>query len=245
MSSTIQPMPDLTVEQLDALRADIAAHGVLVPVVVDQHGRILDGNNRAAIATELGLDYPTTVVDVADDDEAEDVAVTLNCARRHLTQEQKRDLITRELRRRWSDSDRAVARRVGCSPTTVGTVRASLVAEAEKRTEEIRTYIAQAREGLVVDAVIRHRGIDGPALSWQAVGDVLERTYFADVLSNLDSEIEQHMREMFGGWFDEIRAWALDCDEGCPTCTPEDRAWAEQHPAQVWRHREPVGGESR
>lgn len=119
MTTTIQPMPDLTGDQLDALRADIEAHGVRVPVVKDQHGRILDGNNRAAIADQLGIDYPVEVVQVADDDEAHDIAVSLNCARRHLTREQVRELIITEHERRPDDSDRAIARRVGCSPSTV------------------------------------------------------------------------------------------------------------------------------
>jgi ParB-like chromosome segregation protein Spo0J len=56
---TFQPMPDLTPGQYDALRDDIARNGVLVPVVVDQHGRILDGHNRKRIADELGVECPT------------------------------------------------------------------------------------------------------------------------------------------------------------------------------------------
>ena len=114
MSTAIQPMPELPPEQLDSLRADIAANGVLVPVVVDQHGRILDGNHRAAIALDLGIDYPTVTVAVTDDADAWDKAVSLNCARRHLTREQVREVIGNEIQRRPDDSDRAIARRVGC-----------------------------------------------------------------------------------------------------------------------------------
>lgn len=109
----LQPMPDLTSDQHDALRADIKRNGVLVPIVVDQHGRVLDGHNRSAIGAELGIDVPREVRRVADDDEALDLAVALNCARRHLTREQVREVIAGELRRRPDDSDRAIARRVG------------------------------------------------------------------------------------------------------------------------------------
>ncbi len=126
-----QPMPPLSEDQLAALREDIEKHGVLVPITVDQYGRVLDGHNRSAIALELGIDYPKVVVEVADDDAAMDLAVTLNGARRHLNQEQKRALIEHELIRRPSDSDRAISRRVGCSPTTVGTLRAERRAAAE------------------------------------------------------------------------------------------------------------------
>ena len=106
MNHPIQPMPELDPEQYDALVADIVANGVLVPVVKDQHGRILDGNNRAKIAEQLGIDYPVKIVEVADDLDAWDKAVGLNCARRHLNREQKRELITAELMRRPDQSDR-------------------------------------------------------------------------------------------------------------------------------------------
>jgi ParB-like chromosome segregation protein Spo0J len=142
MAEIIQPMPELTSEELDSLRTDIAANGVLVPVVKDQHGRIIDGNHRATIATELGIDYPVTVIQVADDLDAWDKAVSLNCARRHLNREQRRDLVRAEIRRRPEDSDRAIARRVGCSPSTVGSVRADIV-WAEEHTKKIRNAIEQ------------------------------------------------------------------------------------------------------
>ena len=121
--TAFQPMPPLDPAQYDALRADIAEHGIVQPVVVDQHGRILDGNNRVQIARDLGIDYAVVVERVTDEDDAYDRAVTLNCARRHMTREQQREVIRREIARRPDDSDRAIARRVGCSPSTVGTVR--------------------------------------------------------------------------------------------------------------------------
>lgn len=122
-TTVFQPMPDLTPDQYDALRADIAEHGVIVPIVIDQAGRILDGYNRAAIAAELGIDCPTETHVVQDDDDAADIAVTLNCARRHLNRDQVRHVIEHEINRRPNDSDRAIARRVGCSPSTVGSAR--------------------------------------------------------------------------------------------------------------------------
>lgn len=73
-----------------ALRASIHRFGVLVPVVTDQHGRILDGHHRSRIADDLDVLYRTDVVHVADDAEAEAIARTLNTERRHLTPEQIR-----------------------------------------------------------------------------------------------------------------------------------------------------------
>lgn len=122
-----QPMPPLTADEYTALRDSIAAHGVLEPVTVDQHGRIIDGHHRRRVCDELGIDCPIRVCQVADDDEAMDLAVTLNAARRQLTQAQKRDLIRAEITRRPGDSDRAIARRVGVDHKTVGAVRRELV----------------------------------------------------------------------------------------------------------------------
>jgi ParB-like chromosome segregation protein Spo0J len=154
---TVQPMPDLSAEQYAALRADITQNGVIVPIITDQHGRILDGNNRAAIAAELGIDCPREVRAVASDLEAVDIAITLNCARRHLTREQLREVVRAEIVRKPDDSDRAIARRVGCSPTTVGSIRNTQVskldsdrtiAEAEALTSSIRAHLNEMRDGL-------------------------------------------------------------------------------------------------
>jgi ParB-like chromosome segregation protein Spo0J len=154
--NSFQPMPDLPEEQYAALRAEIEANGIIVPIVVDQHGCILDGHNRKRIADELGIEVPTEVRHVADDEEATDLAVALNCARRHLTRDQVRQVIAGEIKRRPDDSDRAIARRVGCSPSTVGAVRKSEVSnldtsglnreEAEQRTDAIRDHLQAVRE---------------------------------------------------------------------------------------------------
>lgn len=238
-----QPMPALSAEQRQALADDIRRYGVQVPITVDQHGRILDGNNRAEIAAELGIDCPRTVVQVIDDDDAYDRAVTLNCARRHLTREQVREIIDAELSRRWADSDRAIARRVGCSPTTVGTVRAERRAEAERITEQIDRAVAKTMESIMVAAVMMHRGMDGSVqvgqpMCWQAIGDLLERTSVGRWRKEWpDDEITDAMMVIFGPFFDSIRA--TRCDEACPFCDPVLVAWAAAHPKQVYRHTEP------
>lgn len=123
MSAPFQVMPSLTTEEFTALLADVAERGIVVPVVVDQHGRVLDGHNRREIADRLGIDCPTEVRHVVDEEDARQTALALNLTRRHLSREQRRDLIARECESRPGDSDRAIARRFGCSPSTVGAVR--------------------------------------------------------------------------------------------------------------------------
>jgi hypothetical protein len=253
----IQPMPELTPEQWDALAADILANGVLVPVVKDQHGRIIDGNNRAAIADRLGIDYPVRVVEVADDDDAWDRAVSLNCARRHLNREQTRELIRAEILRRPADSDRAISKRVGCSPTTVGSVRAEIQAErdrlaaeerrraqeqtaqerrrAEELTEQIRREFDNLQGRVAVIAFLRHRDDGTP---WQTVGDVMERMIRGRV-GQIEPEIaaDDVWGPLWGPLFDEMRGY--DCPADCAVCTDFDRQWRREHPGQVYRWSEP------
>jgi hypothetical protein len=124
-----QVMPALAAEERAALRADIAERGVLVPVVTDQHGNILDGHHRKEIAGELGVTYRVDVVQVADDDEARSVARMYNLARRHLTREQKRDLIAEEIKAGPDRSDREIGRLMRCDHKTVGSVRRELSGE--------------------------------------------------------------------------------------------------------------------
>lgn len=76
-----------------ALRASIDRFGVLVPVVKDQHGRILDGHHRSRIADDMKKEYRVTEMHVADDAEAKEIARTLNSDRRHLTEEQRREVV--------------------------------------------------------------------------------------------------------------------------------------------------------
>lgn len=77
-----------------ALRASIRRFGVIVPVVRDQHGRTVDGHHRSRIADEEGVEYRVQNVTVASEEEAREMARTLNSDRRHLTEEQRREVVS-------------------------------------------------------------------------------------------------------------------------------------------------------
>lgn len=101
----------------DALRASIQRFGILVPVVRDQHDRIIDGHHRVRLAEELGVEYPVTVVTVANAREATEVARTLNADRRHLTPEQRREVVGHL--RANGHSTRAIGAALGIDAKTV------------------------------------------------------------------------------------------------------------------------------
>ena len=93
-------LPPLRYEDFVALRDNISVNGVLVPILVDSDGprrKIIDGNYRKQIAEELNYDCPEIVHPNLDDDEKRLLARALNLARRHLSQEQKRELIADQL----------------------------------------------------------------------------------------------------------------------------------------------------
>lgn len=96
MTKKYQLLPPLSPEEYDRLKADIALRGVMVAVELDEEGNILDGHNRARIAWELGIEYPTVIRSGLPEHEKRLHAVTLNLARRHLTDAQK-TLVGREI----------------------------------------------------------------------------------------------------------------------------------------------------
>ena len=100
-----------------ALRASIDRFGVLVHVVKDQHGNILDGHQRARIADSLGIKYPVSIVDVADEDEAREIARTLNEERRAMPKEERLVQLPELLAE--GHSTRAIAGALGVSQSQV------------------------------------------------------------------------------------------------------------------------------
>lgn len=137
-----QLLPPLSADENAALRADIEAHGIRVPVDVDEHGQVLDGHHRRQIATDLGIPCPTRVLVGLTEDDKRAHAVAVNVHRRTLTISQRRDLVRAELERDPSRSDRAIGRLCGTDGKTVAAVRLRNSAPAEEFTPE---QVAEAR----------------------------------------------------------------------------------------------------
>jgi ParB-like chromosome segregation protein Spo0J len=127
-----QLLPELDPESFAALKADIAARGVIVPVLVDEFGAIIDGHNRARACRELGInDYPVEVRSGLSEADKRTLARKLNVLRRHLSREQVRQLIGDQLRDTPEWADRRIGRELGVDHKTVGAVRADLGSTGE------------------------------------------------------------------------------------------------------------------
>jgi N6-adenosine-specific RNA methylase IME4 len=85
-----QLLPALTDEEYEALKADIALRGVMVPVEYDEAGAILDGHHRVRACEELGVkDWPRIVREGMSEEEKQRHVIALNVARRHLNESQR------------------------------------------------------------------------------------------------------------------------------------------------------------
>ena len=125
--SNYQVMPELTPEEYEELKADIAERGVMIPIEYDEQGNVLDGYHRLKICEELGIkDFPRVIRAGMTEAEKLTHARKLNIARRHLTSGQKRELIREQLRATPEQSDRQIAQNLGVHHTTVATQRKEL-----------------------------------------------------------------------------------------------------------------------
>jgi hypothetical protein len=126
-----QVMPPLSDEELVALRESIIEHGVMVPVVIDEKGEVIDGHHRRLVADTLGVEFPVDLREGLTEAEKRTLAFELNTPRRHLDTNVKRALVTRSLKLDPEVSDRVHAIRVGVAHKTVGRVRRSLERRGE------------------------------------------------------------------------------------------------------------------
>jgi ParB-like chromosome segregation protein Spo0J len=116
-------------DDLAALAADIKAYGLREPIKLDRDGRLVNGRNRLAARDLAGIVPRFKRLGPRVDLVA--YIVSANLHRRHLTAEQKRDVIAALLRAKPERSDRETARIAQVSDKTVATVRADLEANAE------------------------------------------------------------------------------------------------------------------
>lgn len=117
MSDYAAILPPLSADEYEALKADIAERGCLVPVELDEDGNTLDGAHRRRACDELGITPPTITRRGLSEDEKRAHAIALNLQRRQLTREQRRELHV-ELRKAGK-SLREIAEVSGVSEGTV------------------------------------------------------------------------------------------------------------------------------
>ena len=123
MSAPWQLLPELSPEEYEALKADIREHGLRVPIVVDAaSGEIVDGHHRQRALEELaaeGVKVPDyrDVRAFADDDQRVAFVLGANLFRRHLSRQQRAELVAKLREQGWSL--RRIAGTIGAPKSTV------------------------------------------------------------------------------------------------------------------------------
>jgi ParB/RepB/Spo0J family partition protein len=130
-------LPSMSKQDFEELVADIKANGLLQPIVRYQE-KVLDGNHRYRACVRLGIKPEFADFD-GTDAQAQAYVVSANIHRRHLTPEQKRELIATLIKADPTKSNRQIAETVKGSHHTVETVRDELqstgqIAQLEKTT---------------------------------------------------------------------------------------------------------------
>jgi hypothetical protein len=120
-------LPPLEGAEREALRVSLQELGQLVPLLVDEHGELIDGANRRALLEELGIEPVTRTIDLGDDPERrQQVRLAANMVRRSVSAAARRQAIEAELVRNPDRSDRAIAAALGIANHTVAAARREL-----------------------------------------------------------------------------------------------------------------------
>src|SRR6516165_5929943 len=109
--------PPISDEDFGKLAADIKLNGLHQPIVRYQ-GKILYGNNRYR-ACELVKIAPKFTDFSGDDAQARNFVISANIHRRHLSPDQRRDIIVTLLKADPAQSNRQVAEQARASHVTV------------------------------------------------------------------------------------------------------------------------------
>jgi ParB-like chromosome segregation protein Spo0J len=144
LTNLLEPSPELLEVQnlmpMDAsdrnrLKEDIEQSGIIRdPIKVYKDGRkfmILGGFNRWTIAVELGFETVPVEIYRVTEEVRKELVIKDNLNRRHLTSDQKRNLIAYFLKEDPSRSNREIAKKTGIDHKTVEPVRRQLEAGGE------------------------------------------------------------------------------------------------------------------
>ena len=160
-------MPPMTLAEYSYFKADIAEHGVMVPVEYDQEGNILDGFHRVKACQELGIkDYPNVVRYGLSEEEKINHILSLNMVRTH-------DPETAEQLRAEDADDVDHCLPVRLEEVVSGMFEIAHESQHEEIAQLLSTLAEQAMEG-VPTGTIRRRSGDSPFL--EAI-DTIERHF--------------------------------------------------------------------
>jgi hypothetical protein len=230
--------------EFDELTADIEVNGLKHAIVLYE-GKILDGRNRYRACLAAGVE-PTAVDGDGGIDNPRAFVISANIHRRHLTAEQKRELIERLIKAEPEKSNRQVAKATGVSHEHVRKVRGELEESGDVATvatsidtkgrrqpakqssedkEAARASKAARAEAERERATARKRKADWH--EWEEA----EAKQIASALVALNRELVQRLQNFFtsGGYGDTLSDALSDalqdalCTQPAPDASPKRR----------------------
>jgi len=188
LSTIFPPMSDA---DFDELVTDIKTNGLQQPIVCYQV-KILDGIHRSKACYIAGC-KPSFVEFKGTDKEAEAFVISANIRRRHLSPEQRRNIIAKLLKANPEASDRAIAAQAKVSPTTVGEVRKTTVQSGQLRTGLDGKKRKAAPKNGEISKGKRVKQVEVLKRMWEDFEDWQQRSFvklFKDRLAELLEEVE-------------------------------------------------------
>lgn len=164
--------PMLPDDEIAALADSIAAEGLLRPLVVDVHGRLLDGRNRLAACTQAAVDPVFVKHDATNEDDIRAFINAENAHRRNVSTGQKAMAVAEQLA--------AEGKRVNGRWKRATVIDNRQVPEGESATSWVQ---AMARAGLVIDHL--------PGLTDQIISGEVALSDAADRAAKKRDEIKE------------------------------------------------------
>jgi hypothetical protein len=213
----------LPAKELKELKADIEAHGIKVPILVNKkHDTILDGRNRYMIAMDLGFDLknqkqvPTETFRGKEEDIASEI-IARNILRRHLSLEQRVALVSKirgpQLEKEAAARQAKKPRGADGADHVKGSVAAHVAKEAQATVYKAK-QAEKARKAGVLDKVIE----EGVPLSKATKGkgkkrktrahkevsleDQVWHQYSKYILKHFGIEREREVKKILRGFLD-------------------------------------------
>jgi ParB-like nuclease family protein len=196
-------IPPMSAEEYSILLDDIQQNGLLEPITIHE-GMILDGRHRYRACKAVGYKFkPTDFVPLPAGIDPFDYAVAKAVARRHMTAEQKQDVIKALLEKHPEASSRVIARLVRVSHHTVEAVRTGQTAqlnsaEPGKRVGADGKSRKQPKpKAKAISAKDLKRQTDRFKSDWEGLNDHQKASFVKDyqhelreLLENVEAELE-------------------------------------------------------
>jgi ParB-like chromosome segregation protein Spo0J len=153
--------PLMEAKEFASLVADIEANGLIEPITL-KDGAILDGRNKYSACKTARYQFKAeNFVELPKDQDPLVFVISKNMQRRHLTAEQKREVIRQLLDKKPNASSRAIASITRCSHHTVESVRNEAAPKIPETPPKSGSPLLPAPTGQSAQLVEKRVGQDG------------------------------------------------------------------------------------